>query len=286
MAPILSTEEYIEQAHFFRVLGERLPLNESMQDLLAAIREELLVTTKLPMAIDYLLSELKHSGVFSPALAKLDHYFTPFQAYVVQEAENDRGRFDLRVGFEILRREAEYRVEGATAQGLFLYQFESLCRNRMRYDYGLQAIAGDPMYDEAWRDWILSVRHRVGMVDLADLIYVASEHYNVVQTREGKKDQRPGPGLFGAREGRIALANRQKDPLVMFAALHRQLGYPEVPRPAPIDESRTLLPQMLRRMERLEQRLKLVEEEQRGGIDLTRFMKPPSFGPDKSGDST
>ena len=40
------------------------------------------------------------------------------------------------------------------------------------------------------------------------------------------------PTLFGEKEGKIARANRGRDPLYLFSALQRQLGYPEVPRPA------------------------------------------------------
>ena len=65
----------------------------------------------------------------------------------------------------------------------------------------------------------------------------------------------------------------------MFNALHRHLGYPEVPRPARPDESLQLLPQLARRVERMEARLKLLEEETKGGIDLTRFYAPPGGGP-------
>ena len=89
------------------------------QEVLASVREEVLATTKLPMAIDFLLGELRHEGVLGPAMARLPHYFTPFQAFVVQESENERLRFDLRVGLEILRREAEYRAEAADAAGHF-----------------------------------------------------------------------------------------------------------------------------------------------------------------------
>ncbi|MEX2092842.1 MAG: hypothetical protein WD971_09205, partial [Pirellulales bacterium] len=85
--------------------------------------------------------------------------------------------------------------------------------------------------------------------------------------------------LFGEREGRIALANRHKDPLFLFSSLHRQLGYPEVPRPQFADTEHALLPQLARRLEQLESRLKLVEEEQRGGIDLTQFYKRPDQAP-------
>jgi hypothetical protein len=83
--------------------------------------------------------------------------------------------------------------------------------------------------------------------------------------------------LFGEREGRIALANRKKDPLYLFASLHRQLGYPEVPLPARADAEQALLPQIARRLEQLETRMKLVEDEQRGGIDLTKFYERPDF---------
>jgi hypothetical protein len=83
------------------------------------------------------------------------------------------------------------------------------------------------------------------------------------------------PVLFGEREGRIALANRRKDPLFLFSSLHRQLGYPEVPRQKPADRQQDLLPQLARRLEQLEARLKLLEEEQRGGLDLTRFYERP-----------
>src|SRR5262245_16161038 len=132
LAP-LGREEYIEQAHFFRALGERLRENVPAQEVLGSVREEVLATTNLPMAIDFLLAELRHAGVLGSAMAQLDHYFTPFQAFVVQEAEDERRRFDLRVGLEILRREAEYRAKEPSRQGIFLYQFEELSSNRLGY---------------------------------------------------------------------------------------------------------------------------------------------------------
>ena len=81
------------------------------------------------------------------------------------------------------------------------------------------------------------------------------------------------PVLFGSKEGRISLANRRKDPLLLLAALHRQLGYPSVPRLKPVEDKLDLIPQLSRRIERLEQRLKLMEDEQKGGIDLTHFYE-------------
>ncbi|MFV1965314.1 MAG: hypothetical protein ACC628_07810 [Pirellulaceae bacterium] len=282
-AQMLDREEYVEQAYLFRILGERLPKDMPLQELLRQIREELLASTRLPMAVDFLRTELEHSGACSPAMAKLSHYFSPFQTYVVREAEDERGRFDMRVALEVLRAEALYRAEKASRQGTFLFHFETLCRNKLRYDHGLQAIADDPIYDEDWREWILTVRRQVGIIDFADLLYVRSEHYQSRRCRLHGADLPPEkPLLFGEREGKIALAHRGKDPLYLFAALQRHLGYPSVPRPKPSDPSSQILPQLMRRVERHEIRIKLLEEEQREGIDITKFYRPDM---PRSGDS-
>jgi hypothetical protein len=286
---MLEREEYVEQAHFFTTLAARNAMGMSTQELLCAVREEILSTTKLPMAIDFLGGELKLNGVFHTAMAKLGHYFTPFQTFVVSEAESDVGRFDMLMALQILAREAQYRAAGANAQGIFLYEFESLSRNRLGYDRGLEAIAGDEVFDRAWKDWIALVRHQIGLVEFADLIYVRSEHYfrrQAIQALPDALSNAERPVLFGEGEGRIALANRGKDPLLLFNALHRHLGYPEVPCPPKPDESPQLIPLLVRRVERLESRLKLVEEEQKGGIDITRFYSasgdasPPEKSPD------
>lgn len=278
--PMLDREEYVEQAHFFRTLEQRLLQNIPMQELLVSLREEILVTTKLPMAIDFMLGELIHAGGVSTAMARLGHYFTSFQTYVLTEAEDDRGRFDMRTGLRILAREARYRTESPTPQGIFLYQFETLCRNRLRYAQGLSAMAEDPIYDRAWRDWIAAARNQIGVVDFADMIYFSSQHYVNQRRRRlaaGTENRvEDCPVLFGEREGKIALANRHKEPLLLFSALQRQLGYPAVPRPKPVDETIELIPQLLRRLERIETRLKLMEEEQKDGIDITRFFQSQS----------
>ena len=279
--PILDREEYIEQAYFFRALAERMLQNLPTQELLTSVRDELLSTTKLPLAIDFMASELRVQGVFGTAMAKLAHYFTPFQAFVIGQAEDEQGRFDIWIAVQILQREAQYRADAASAQGLFFFQFETLCRHRLGYDAGLTAMAADPVYDEQWREWLLTIRRQIGLIDLADLVYVRSEQY-VRQQRQlqGAAYEIEVPALFGEKEGRIALANRHKDPLLLFAALERHLGYPSVPRPRRPDESQQQLPLLLRRVDRLETRLKLLEEERKGGIDLTKFygQQPPDEG--------
>ena len=126
-------------------------------------------------------------------------------------------------------------------------------------------MAGDPIFDDDWREWILTVRRQVGLVDLADMIYVRSELYRKTRKKAEK------PILFGEKEGRIALANRRKDPLYLFSALQRHLGYPSVPRPRPEDTQRYLLPALQRHVERLETRMKMLEEELAAASTWSRF---------------
>ena len=166
---MLDRDEYIEQAYFYRTVHERMQQGMSTQELLGAVRHEVLSTTKLPFAIDFMLDELRLTGEFATAMAKMPHYFTPFQTFAVAEAEKPEGRFDFRTGLEVLRREVEYRAGEPTRQGMFLYQFETLCRNRLGYDRGLGAMADDPIFDADWREWILTVRHQIGLFDLAEL---------------------------------------------------------------------------------------------------------------------
>src|SRR5687767_10025593 len=93
---LLDREEYIEQAYFFRVFRERLDGNVPTQDILLTVREEILSTTKLPMAMEFLAGEIMLSGRMGEGMARLAHYFTPFQAFMMSKAEEDDARFDQR----------------------------------------------------------------------------------------------------------------------------------------------------------------------------------------------
>ncbi|RLS34064.1 MAG: hypothetical protein DWH79_05405 [Planctomycetota bacterium] len=278
---MLDREEHIEQAHLFRVFGERMEAGIASQEALVSIGQEVLATTKLPMAIDYLVAELKLFGTISTAMSRLPHYFTPFQTFVIDRAEQEGGRFDMRTALAILEREATYRAAGATPQGLFFYRFECLSRNRLDYGQGLDAVAIDDIFDDEWKSWIRTVGRQVGLIDLGDLVCVRSPEYWRLEKRGALLAGREATGpdrviLFGEKEGRIARANRGKDPLFLFSALQRQLGYPAVPRPTPAT-SPTESPALLaRRLQRLELRVKLLEEEARGGIDLSKF-DPKNF---------
>ncbi|MEP3478510.1 MAG: hypothetical protein ABJZ55_04625 [Fuerstiella sp.] len=292
--PMLPREEYIEQEYFFRIYRQRLLENTPSQEILKTIHEEILATTRLPMAIDIMHAEILHSGRIGLAMHRLAHYFTPFQTFVIDRAEDDVSRFEQSVGLEIMEREAKYRAGEWSPQGLFIYQFECLARNRLGYHDGLTAIANDTAYDEHWKKWILSLRSQLGAYELAELIFRASAHYQALRRSSGRTASSDSTGsaapqgssasdatafesasetaFFAVQDGRIARANIGRDPLYFFAALQRQLNYPEVPLSKKVyDES---LPPMLEaRLVKIEQRLKIVEMEQKGGIDLTKFYK-------------
>lgn len=272
---LLEREEYIEQAYFFRTFRERLEEAVPAQDVLQSLRDELLATTKLPLAIDILRGELLHHGTISQGMAVLPHYFTPFQAYVLQKAEEDTARFDQLTALHLLEREADYRSRDPKPSGLFVYQFESLARNRLGYDRGMPAIAGDPMYDDVWKAWISAIRFRLGTTDFADLIYEVSELAHERLRERAQRTQRAvegtlGPVLFGRQEGRLARANRGKDPLYLFAALQRHLGYPAVPR-TKRGEVFKLHPQLENRLMKLEKHLLILDAEMKGKLDLSQF---------------
>lgn len=257
--PGLDREEYIEQAYFFRAFRERIADGLPAQEVLGRIGEELLSSTKLPLAVGFLASEIKHSGAMASAMARIGHYFAPFQTHVIAQAERDVSRFPMDQAVLILEKEAEFKARGADPTGLFLYQFEAVSRNRLGYTDGLGAIASDPAYDEPWQDYILEVRARLGDVDFADLIYLRSE-FHIADQRRRNPDYEPSrPILFGEREGKIARANRGRDPIYLFMALQRQLDYPEVPRPRRPNEDQVRLVVLEQRLAAAEARLRNLE---------------------------
>lgn len=278
MNSILDREEYIEQAYFFRAMRERLGDQRSTQDVLDSVHEEILATTRLPMAIQFLAAELKHTGLLASGFTKLPHYFTPFQAFAIQQCEEATTRFTIQMALLLLEREAQYRADGPTRPGLFVYQFEGLSRNRLGYEAGLTAMAGDPLYDAEWKTYLEQVRRKVGSVDFADLVYVRSEEYVVEQRRSDPAYEPPVTPLFGPKEGKIAKANRGRDPLYLFAALQRQLGYPEVPRPQERTDVQTKFDQIGVKLKEIESRLRLLESEVKGQVDLQLFGKPEILG--------
>ncbi len=266
---LLKQEEYIEQNYFFKTFHERLIDGYSSQEILYGLRNELLNATNLPLAIGILLTEVKLSGKMHIAMQRMLHYFTPFQVFIIKEAEREDGRLDFRIALQILEREANYRSNAPTSQGVFFYQFECLSRNRLGFDQGLDAIANDPIFDDNWKHWInIVLRRQVGFIDIAKLVYVRSEHYKLYD------DEEPQPILFGEREGRIAKASIGRDPLFFFSALARHLSYPSVPRQTQQSQEHEdpCILDLRRKLELLENKVQLLTEEIKGGgINLERF---------------
>ena len=184
------------------------------------------------MAISFLATEIKVVGLMAPAMARLGHYFTPFQAHVIEQAEHDVSRFAMDQGLLILEREA--KLPGRRAPRPPACSSTSSRPSPGTAWATARGSTPSPTTrptDEDWRDYIIQLRARLGDVDFADLIYIRSS-YHVTERRRTHPDYIPKfPTLFGEKEGKIARANRGRDPLYLFSALQRQLGYPEVPRP-------------------------------------------------------
>lgn len=276
-AILLERDEYVEQAYFFRILRERLESGTAVQEILESVDQEILSSTRLPFAIQFLTAEVKHSGLLSSGFTRLSHYFTPFQALVVRGSEDERNRFGTELALLALEREALYRASSIGPAGLFVFQFEVLARNRLGYREGLMAMQGDPLYPADWRDFLGMVRDTLGTVDFADLVYLRSDLYTTEQRRRDPDYVPPLPPLFGEKEGKIARANRGKDPLYLFAALQRHLGYPEVPRLRPKDDPAARFEALQNRLRDLEQRMRLLEGEVKGKIDLEALGQPELF---------
>jgi hypothetical protein len=292
---MLLPEEYIEQAFFFESFIESLENGTPTQEFLFSIRGELLATAQLHKAVDFMLTDIKYTGVLASSMTRLEHYFSPFQIFVIAESEREDGRLDFKIALQILAREAKYRSGEPSTQGVFFYQFETICRNRLGYIRGLDMLIKDNFYNSNWKKWLTILRRQIGFVSLADMIFYRSEYYKIKNTpyqnyqqlfsNNSDADAESDSGvdsdsdsddivtLFGEREGRIAFATRNKEPAYLFSALSRHLGYPSVPRKKTVIEEENIIPLLKRRIEQLENRIQILEEEQRGGIDLDRYIK-------------
>jgi hypothetical protein len=209
-AAVLDREEYVEQAYFFRTFRERLADNLPAQDILTRLNEELLSSTRLPYAVQFLAAELKHTGLLASGFARVPHYFTAFQAFVIGQAEQENSRLPMTTALLVLEREAAYRAEKPTRPGLFVYQFEAIARNRLGYLDGFTAMTADPLHDENWRTFIGALARQVGDVDFADLVYLRSELYVMDESRADPAFVPSLPPLFGvSRSSTLPPARRR-----------------------------------------------------------------------------
>jgi hypothetical protein len=229
------------------------------------------------MAIQFLAAEMKHTGQLASGFAKLPHYFTPFQRFVVKQSEQDKSKMPFQTALQVLEREATYKAGTPTHPGLFVYQFEAITRNRLGYTDGLVAMSEEPFFPAEWQENANIVRRQVGIVEFAELVYLRSVQYVADRRREHPEYEPSLLPLFGEKEGKIAKASRGRDPLFLFAALQRQLGYPEVPKPARKDDAGVKLDQLEKKVRDMDTRLRILEAETRGTFDPTQFGKPDLF---------
>src|SRR6476620_2749632 len=120
MSIVLDREEYVEQAYFFRTFRERVAHNLPTQDVLASLDQEILTTTRLPMAVQFLATEIKHSGILATGFEdarvldlrgqKLDGHRQPGggQNLLVETGEDVLGR--QVVGDPLAERAEEVRL--------------------------------------------------------------------------------------------------------------------------------------------------------------------------------
>ena len=231
---VLDREEYVEQEYFFRVYRERLQESVPSQEILQTIHEELLATTRLPMAIDFMRAEILHKGRISDAMTRLSHYFAPFQAFVIERAEDEEARFEQQIALRILELEARYRADSPRMAGLFIYQLECIARNRLGYAAGLEAMAADPVYSSDWSRWILRIRGDLGTLELAELVYRVSEHFY-----SRRSSSRPAAGdspqtarglvLFGEQEGADCASEHRARSVVSVRGSAAASGLPGCP---------------------------------------------------------
>ncbi len=168
-------------------------------------------------------------------------------------------------------------VAQVTSAGLFVYQFKALSRNRLGYDGGLLNMALDPQYDENWRAFLQMVRQQVGVVDFADIIYIRSDLYVKDQRREHPDYEPSVQPLFGDKEGRIAKANRGRDPLYLFWRCSVSSAIPKCPGPSLADDLESKIEALRVKFRELEMRVKVIDAELKGQVDVTQLLAKPEL---------
>ena len=137
----LDHDEYVEQAHFFRTLGERLPQNMPLQDLLLSCRTR----SWRPRSCLRVGVSARRAETFRRDRRGDGEAAALFHARSRPTSCRRRKTSEVVLTCGWLSNccacEAEYLARGATRQGMFMYQFECLCRNRLRYERGLDAMA-------------------------------------------------------------------------------------------------------------------------------------------------
>ena len=201
---VLDRDEYVEQAYLFRAFRDRLADNLPAQDILTRVHEELLSSTRLPYAVQFLVAELKHSGLLASGFEKLPHYFTPFRR--LSSGKQKRNRALPMTTLCSSWSASALQSRDSNEAGLVHIPVRDDRRNRLGY-LGGTAASRDPLYDGEWRAFVSGSKPRqVGDMDFADLVYLRSELYVQEQRRESIVRTFTN-ALFGEKEGKIAKAS-------------------------------------------------------------------------------
>ena len=274
-APVLDREEYIEQAYFFRASASGSPTTCRPRTSSPRLHEELLTTTRLPYAVQFLAAEIKHTGPARQRVREAAALLHPFQAFVIRQAEEEKQRFPMADGAAGAGTRGRVPGRAADQPGLFVYQFETIARNRLGYIDGLAAMAADPLYDADWRATSTSSAGRSATSTSRDLVYLRSELY-VTEQRRANPAYEPSRAAALRREGG---EDRQGQPRPRPAVpVRRAAAATRLPRGAAVtqrDDGKTRSWSKIEtKLRELETRLKLAEGELRGNIDLSQFGKP------------
>ena len=142
---------YVEQAYFFRTFLKRMADNMPAQEVLESLHQELLSSTRMPMAIQFLATEIKHSGLLATGLERLPHYFTKFQAFSSPEAEDEGRRIIMptaRSSSSRRRRNQANPDRPGCSSTSSKHSSEP-----PRYLDGIIAMEDDPLYDADWTEY-------------------------------------------------------------------------------------------------------------------------------------
>ena len=135
---------------------------------------------------------------------------------------------------------------------------------------------GDPFYDPDWRDFLALVqapdrRGRFRRYRVFALAVLCAGSAVVGRLCSA------GLAIVWREGGQDRQGQSRPRPLYLFAALQRQLGYPEVPRSKPKDDVGSRIEALKVKIRELETRLKLVEGEVQGRVDLSEFLAKPDL---------
>ena len=151
---MLDREEYIEQAYLFRVFAERIAAGIAAQEALVSIGQEVLATSKLPMAIDYLVGELKLVGTLSTAMVRLPPLLHRLPDLRDATGRGGGGPVRHADGAGDARARGDLPRRGGDAAGAVLLPLRVPVAEPPRLRPRPRRVAADDIFDADWKAWI------------------------------------------------------------------------------------------------------------------------------------